>query len=204
MNETKFKVGDRVRAIKECDGNKRIIGETGTVKSITSDSFVGVEFDNPINGWKICNGVKEDNGWYCLGDILEPIHDNNKIVITTDGKTTTAKMYDGKKLVNSAKAVCSPDDEFDFNIGASIALERLTGQIETIPEEEQYFTGKAVCVSNECFGRYFTVGKIYNIVNGEFSTDDNMNCGSHRHIESVEELNTRFRPGTAKFLEIVE
>lgn len=51
-----------------------------------------------------------------------------KIVITTDGKTTTAKLYDGRKTIREAKAVCSDSDTFDFNIGAGIALARLTGR----------------------------------------------------------------------------
>lgn len=51
-----------------------------------------------------------------------------KIVITTDGKTTTAKLYDGRKTIREAEAVCSDSDTFDFNIGAGIALARLTGR----------------------------------------------------------------------------
>lgn len=49
----------------------------------------------------------------------------NKIVITTDGVTTTAKMYDGKNVVKTATAKCSPDDEFNFETGAKIAFDRL-------------------------------------------------------------------------------
>lgn len=49
-----------------------------------------------------------------------------KVVIISDGRTTTAKLIDGKKTIKTAKAVCSESDTFDFVIGSKIAFERLT------------------------------------------------------------------------------
>ena len=55
----KFKVGDRVRAIREHDMNKRIVGKTGRVVSERDeDNEVGVAFDDYING-HCCDGVKK-------------------------------------------------------------------------------------------------------------------------------------------------
>lgn len=51
----------------------------------------------------------------------------HKIVIITDGKETHARQFVGKKVIKSAMAKCSPDDAFDFNIGAKLAFERLMG-----------------------------------------------------------------------------
>lgn len=51
-----------------------------------------------------------------------------KIVITTDGKTTTAKMYDGKSCIKVSEARCCPSDTFDFQTGAEIAFNRLFGE----------------------------------------------------------------------------
>ena len=51
-----------------------------------------------------------------------------KIVITTDGKTTTAKMYDRKSCVKVSEARCCPSDTFDFQTGAEIAFNRLFGE----------------------------------------------------------------------------
>lgn len=48
-----------------------------------------------------------------------------KVVITTDGYHTTAKLYSGKNLLRSAKALRNPDDPFDFKIGARLAFARL-------------------------------------------------------------------------------
>ena len=56
---------------------------------------------------------------------FELVEENNKIVITTDGKTTTSRLFNGKELIRKAEAKCSPDDEFDFMVGAKLAMERL-------------------------------------------------------------------------------
>ncbi len=50
---------------------------------------------------------------------------DRKIVVTVDGETTTARLYNGKVLEKSAEAKCSPDDRFDFNVGAGLAIDRL-------------------------------------------------------------------------------
>lgn len=50
---------------------------------------------------------------------------DEKIVVLRNDKAVTATKYmDGKK-VNSATAKCHPDDKFDFNVGAKIAVDRL-------------------------------------------------------------------------------
>lgn len=221
----KFKVGDRVRAVKNHDG-RDIIGKIGTVKTVDDNLSYpfGIEFDKNIGGHACSGKGKNGHCWWCPESVLEPVCNNgeievgkkycvtcsglengnvieitkidggdayyktlvgvnpsqtffglnsdfckglipyidNKIVITADGKTTTAKLYDGKKFVESAKAVCSPDDEFDFNIGATIALERLTGhvhgQLESTLEEKPKFTkadlktGMFVQLEGACWG----------------------------------------------------
>ena len=54
--------------------------------------------------------------------------DTQKIVITTDGKETLARLYDGDKVIKSATAKCNPGDTFDFATGAKLAFKRLTGE----------------------------------------------------------------------------
>lgn len=49
----------------------------------------------------------------------------HKIVIITDGRETHARLFDGNKVIKSAIAKCSPDDTFDFGIGAKLAFKRL-------------------------------------------------------------------------------
>ena len=103
---------------------------------------------------------------------LVPYKKLHKILITTDGKTTTARLLEGKKTIKTAEAKCSPDDEFDFKTGAKIAFQRLMGEpvVEDKPEPKLY-NGKVVCV--ECppnVGPY-TPGKVYTFKDG-FMFDD--------------------------------
>lgn len=60
--------------------------------------------------------------------VTEQSDSTKKIVITTDGKTTTAKMYDGKSCIKVSEARCCPSDTFDFQTGAEIAFNRLFGE----------------------------------------------------------------------------
>ena len=119
----KFKISDRVIAVKEYDGNKNIVGKIGTVIALHDYGAdnIGVEFDDEIGfAGHTCGGKgKDGHCWWCSDDTLRR---NEKIVITTDGKTTTAKMYAGKSIIKTVTAKCSPDDEFDFITGAKIAF----------------------------------------------------------------------------------
>ena len=48
-----------------------------------------------------------------------------KIIITTDGRVTTARLIDGKQTIKTATARCNEGDKFDFEVGASISMNRL-------------------------------------------------------------------------------
>lgn len=76
--------------------------------------------------------------WYKFERVEE-----HKIVITSDGKTTTARLFNGKELVKKADAKCSPDDEFDFMVGAKLAMERL----EHAKAQPKYKAGQYIKVT---------------------------------------------------------
>lgn len=76
-------------------------------------------------------------------DTFEKNH-SQKIVITTNGTETLARLYEDGKVVKSATAKCSDEDEFDFNIGAKLAFDRLIEN--TAEKKEEYYNGRAVCV----------------------------------------------------------
>lgn len=113
----KFKVGDLVRIT----GHKQYHNfHTGEIVRLFGGS--------PKHSW---NAERLD------GSLVQYIHEcdmepivsrsySKKIVITSDGVTTLARLYDGKKVVKSAQAKCSPHDEFDLLAGAEIALNRLS------------------------------------------------------------------------------
>ena len=117
----RFKAGDKVK-------------ETGLTETAFYGKMLTIQTDRNIGGdtWY---QVKENfNVW--KEEWLELVTEPQKIVITTDGKTTLARLYEGKKVIKSAEAHCSPDDKFDFSVGANLAMERLTGKPAVIVSTE--------------------------------------------------------------------
>lgn len=118
----KFKVGDKVRIVKNnwADGITRPsigINEVHTIvefSGITKNPYILDKYKN------LCWNDEE----------LELVSANQKIVITTDGEITTAKLYENGKVVKTTEAKCCPEDTFDFNVGAKLAVERLTAPVE--------------------------------------------------------------------------
>ena len=160
----KYKAGDKVRIVskwgKGCHENAdgkmdKWLGKVMTVRDVGITLYRMVE-DIEDNEW---------GGWAWTENCIAGLACENKIVITTDGAETLARLYDGKKVVKTATAKCSPDDKFSFETGAKIAFERL---IDYAEKEPKYFNGKVVCV-NKYAG--FTVGKIYKFVNGQCFDD---------------------------------
>lgn len=119
--------GKEATILTYTDSNKYLISEDGGCWNWTDEMFLGLAVSRP------------------------------KIVITTDGKTTTAKMYKGKKLLKAAESRCSPEDTFDFAVGAKLALERVTkkepkfkiGQFVRVIENDtcQFFKGQPVKIT---------------------------------------------------------
>lgn len=224
----KFKVGDKVRIVwDEVSVFTKAKGCIGTIIDVNERLMYPYKLDiDPKH-------IYRDSE-------LELVHEE-KIVITTDGKVTTATLYkDNEKTV--AKAYCSPEDTFDFNVGAKLAMERLMTVVNPVivngfkvgdrvnygghngtiicisyddtlgvefdnnpncfhncsgillkagkpgepnrcawcyaselkhGEAPNYYNGKVVCVNlngTNCYS--YTVGKIYEFVDGTF-TDDN-------------------------------
>jgi hypothetical protein len=107
-------------------------------------------------------GYPYGNGVWCgwLGKEyykFERVEENTKIVTTTDGKTTTARLFDGKELVKKAEAKCSPDDKFDFMVGANLAMERLEEKKPVNP----FKVGEYVRVTGDkSYGHALPIGSV--------------------------------------------
>lgn len=135
-----FKVGDRVRIRqwedmekelkKDSDGDLRTIltcftknmkclcGRSATIEIIESNGEV-----------KLCKWSNSEKTNYCFDiDMIEPYKSDEpeQITITRYGQKVVAKL--GKKV---GVAKCSPEDEFDFNVGAKLAFARLMGEEKT-------------------------------------------------------------------------
>ena len=165
-NKMKYKVGDKVRIVskwgKGCYQNDlgrmdKWLGKNMTIRAICFGRSYKMKEDATEN---------RGGGWLWNENCIAGLVCEKKIVITTDGTETLARLYDGNKVVKTATAKCSPDDIFSFETGAKIAFERLFDGEEK--EEPKYFNGKVVCV-DEYIG--FTVGKIYEFVDGQCLDD---------------------------------
>lgn len=158
----KYKIGDKVkmkdkmphRGFRPSEMNK-FEGKIMTIANTGFLPFIGDYYQ-----------MKEDIFAWLGEEDIDRLIDEHKVVITTDGKTTTAKLYDGKKFIKEATAKCSPEDEFDFKIGAELAFRRV---LEVTSQKQ--FTGKAVYTS--CSDHGLTRGKIYKFVDGYFWDDYN-------------------------------
>lgn len=161
----KYKVGDKVRIVSEwgidCyqDSKGKMdkwLGKVMTIRYVGELVYRMVEDSTEYDG----------KGWPWVENCIAGLACENKIVITTNGTETLARLYDRNKVIKTATAKCSPDDKFSFETGAKIAFERLFDSEEK--EEPKYFNGKVVCVHRELG---FTAGKIYEFVTGQCLDD---------------------------------
>ena len=127
------------------------------------------------------------------------IKKGQKIIITTNGKTTKARLFDGKELIKSAEAKCHPNDDFDFEIGAKLAFDRLISK-----EKSVYYNGIVKCIKEDAAGR-FRVSKVYKVVDGYFvNPDGERQHTDHAPYKSISDANfwivARFAEVTPKTL----
>lgn len=171
----KYKVGDKARVREDLKAG--VVRKKGIPGIRVDDEMLmyrGEEVTITVIDADGDYKIREDCGdWFWSDEMLEPIR-NEKIVITSDGVTTIARKYDGKKTVKEAKAVCSKDDTFDFDVGAKQAMERLMAE-----DKPKYYNGKVVCVNTSGL-RLYTKGKVYEIKEGRFAVDNGMICPNLR------------------------
>jgi hypothetical protein len=123
----KFKVGDRVRVCRTRHLFKKSeIGNVYTINKINPNAplLSATHYDVKER----CRFVFEEF------ELESYVEQPNKIVITTDGTTTTAKRYRDKSVVKVKTAKCHSDDKFDFMVGAKVAFDRLVGEEKEAPK----------------------------------------------------------------------
>lgn len=143
---------------------------------------------------KICKGFTGDfDGLDYLGMRPKRYISDKKIIITTDGRITKARFYDGKKLIKEASTRCHPDDEFDFATGAKLAFNRLVAKKKGL----NLYNGKIVCVKQgSC---QFKKGKIYTVRDGILL--DEFGFAGMVTYYSLEQINNSL---LSQFIELVE
>lgn len=164
----KYKVGDRVRIKTELKRQtssgvllnpkmRKWAGRVMTIESVIAHTYRMLEDIGELS---------PESGWVWGEDWIEGLANDFKIVITTEGSTVLARLYEGKKVLEEAKATCSKDDKFVFATGAQLAFDRLMGNE---PKKEDWFTGKMVRVRTP-IGGLLPAGKVYYFKDG-YETD---------------------------------
>ncbi len=132
---SKFKVGDRVVSHSNAYGitKKGWVGTVTRVYDYDGRYYITAEGPGLGSNAKIEFPALKVEDF----DLYTPDEAAQKIVVTTDGKTTTARLFDGKNCVKSAKANLSKKDTFSFESGAALAVDRLLGREEKKPAEPE-------------------------------------------------------------------
>ena len=145
----KFKVGDKVRIL---DGSKIKNYACGWyeetmkeyVDTITTISYI-YKFSNGKIGYRCygtCGYVFDERG-------LERCVNETIVIYRKDNETIALDKATGNKAI----AKCSPEDTFDFNIGAKLAFDRLmNGNKESIAVEDMRKKLNSYCKSRGCEG----------------------------------------------------
>lgn len=151
-----YKSGDLVTITGNHNCHEFSIGETARLKRNCGGEF-HVWMTEYLDGHDF---------WYVRESDMKPFKPAimpQKIVITTDGKTTLARLFDGKTMVKRAEAKCAPSDTFDFGVGTELAVKRLMGGK---PVTEPVKESKPEPVKLYCFKGHrnlLTLGKIYTV-----------------------------------------
>lgn len=104
----KFKVGDRIELISNRHFTHACIGDKGKVVSanynVVGDTSYGVQMDVKRPFYHSCHGKAADGyGQYLWGSCLKLVEEKPtrefKLIITSNGDTTTAKLIHGERTV---------------------------------------------------------------------------------------------------------
>lgn len=153
--KAKFKVGDKVIAKKNAPYVVTTNGWKGVVIA-TREKPNGYIFNDGLD-IRVRNREGAAN-YYVNSRYFDLKCANQKIVITLDGKTTLARLYDGDKVVKTAEAKCNPSDEFNFETGAKLAFERL------FEEKPKFKAGDRVkIIGNTGVYHYYEIGDVVKI-----------------------------------------
>ena len=165
-----YKSGDLVKITGNRNHHQFSIGEA-----------VRLMFKSRGEEWR-AESMNGFSHWYVMESDMTPAKPATmpqKIIITTDGKITLARLFDGKTVVKRAEAKCAPSDTFDFGVGAELAVKRLMGA-KPVTEPIKSESVKLYCVKSYKPGEWFTKGKVYETdCKDNFTADDGYQPHGH-------------------------
>lgn len=175
----KFKVGDKVSIAKPTKEHGKLKGEIAEITFIVPDKQYQYRYVLAFEHQEDC--------YYFKADELKLVS-REEIIIYRDGNNIIA-LDKAAKCKGIARY--NPVDDFNFDIGAKLAFERL----QEIKGKKEVYNGKIVCI-NGCCG--FETGRIYNVVDGKLINPKNGRALIHYKtafpvlFSSFEEINAYF------------
>lgn len=126
----KFKVGDVVKPNKKADSLYRITNRAHMKEGVVIEVSPHGALKVRITKW-VKNADSIDTYWVlnpaCF-DLVRRGGVQTELHITGDGKTVHAVLKENGKVVKRAKASCDPRDEYNFETGARLAIDRVFGK----------------------------------------------------------------------------
>ena len=124
----KFKVGDIVKPNDKSVGWFAITRKGNMLEGVvvhSEDDWFSVKITKMAEGGERYEGLTFR---IVSPECFDLVCRKRELHVTTDGTTTHAVLKEGGKVVKRAKAVCSPDDEYSFETGARLAVDRVFGK----------------------------------------------------------------------------
>ena len=173
----KFKDGDRVKLVVDRYAIPR--GTTGVIKYFGKDADkekldIAIELDRPISHHNCEGRTKYGCGWWVAEtdiELIKTVEPEFKLIITSSGDTTTAKLIHGKDVTKEATVTRYSKDEYS----EKAAVEAVG--VKIFEKKVDWFNGKVVCVAYS--GDGFTKGKIYECIDGELTSDSGDKMGAY-------------------------
>lgn len=176
----KFKIGDRVVLTSKKYRTVASIGDKGTVVSeycrLGDDVEYAIQMDIHIPFCHTCHGLVPDGyGQFWWGSCLKLVEEKPirefKLIITSKGDITTAKLIHGKDVIKEATVTRYSKDEYSEKAAVEAVVEKI------FEKKVDWFNGKVVCVAYS--GDGFTKEKIYECNEGELISDSGDKMGAY-------------------------
>ena len=183
----KFKVGDRVKLVVDRYAVPR--GTTGVIKCFGKDADkekldIAIELDRPISHHNCEGRTKYGCGWWVAEtdiELIKTAEPEFKLIITSSGDTTTAKLIHGKDVAKEATVTRYSKDECSEKAAVEAVTKKIFCEDENEDEKENEankpYNGKAVWTSDK--NGVFTKGKIYEFVDGRIKHDLGFTIGGY-------------------------
>ena len=206
--KNKFNIGDKVRLKAE---QESIFGLTPTIVKGTEFTVKYIQ-KNKIDGETVSYSYsdwdkKNKNSETIIPEFrvipekeLELVKRNEeKIVIYIDKEDQNKIVALDTATKRTGEAHRNPNDEWDFYKGAELAFKRLK------EPEKKYWNGKVICTRNGG-NNFFTKGKVYSILDGQFISDSGnkyiIGCDRRSLIKTIEDLSDKDKiPSYCEFIE---